>query len=223
MTATDWYNATKDAWLVVWDKFAGFFPQAFGALLILVVTGIVAYWLKRLVVYVLKVSGIQMVFEIAQVDTVLRRGGYKEDASTVIGNLFQWAVWITGLLATFSVLELNAINRFFNDMLGYLPMALEALGIFFVGLVIAAFIGRLVTGFLASLSLGWGVVIGSLVQGVLIAFAFFTAFFQLGIPFTLISTLFTGVVAAGAIAVGLAFGLGGQDTVRNLLSRFTKK
>ena len=223
MTATDWYNATRDAWLVVWEKFAGFFPKAFGALLILVVTGIVAYWLKRLVVYVLKVSGIQMVLEIAQVAATLRRGGYKEDSSTAIGNLFQWAVWIVGLLAAFTVLDLDAINRFFNDALGYLPIALEALGIFFVGLVIAAFVGRLVTAFLSALSLGWGIVIGGLVQAVLIAFAFLTAFFQLGIPFTLISTLFTGLVAAGAIAVGLAFGLGGQDTVRNLLGRFWKK
>lgn len=223
MNFTDWYNATKDSWLLVWDKFAGFFPKAFGALLILVVAWVVGYWVQRLIAQLLKLSGVQLVLEIAQVDTMLKKAGYKEDSSTAIANLFKWGAWITGLVAAVNILELGAVSRFFSDALGYLPLALEGLGIFFVGLVVAAFIGKLVTGFLGALNLGWGMIVGGLTQGIIIAFAFFAAFFQLGIPFTLLSTLFTGLVAAGAIAVGLSWGLGGQDTVRNLLSRFWKK
>ena len=38
----------------------------------------------------------------------------------------------------------------------------------------------------------------------------------------LIQTLFTGVVAALAIAAGLAFGLGGKEVAAGILSRFRK-
>ena len=53
--------------------------------------------------------------------------------------------------------------------------------------------------------------IGTIVFGVVLAFGIAAAADQLGIAQTLINTLFIGVVAALALAFGLAFGLGGRD------------
>ena len=42
---------------------------------------------------------------------------------------------------------------------------------------------------------------------------------QLGIATSLLNILFTAIVGAAALAAGLAFGLGGQDTARKYLDR----
>ena len=52
------------------------------------------------------------------------------------------------------------------------------------------------------------------------AFAIVVAINQLGIATNLITTLFTGFVAALAIALGLAFGLGGRDLASRTLENW---
>jgi len=53
----------------------------------------------------------------------------------------------------------------------------------------------------------------------IIGFAALVALEQLQIAPSLINELFGAIVAAAAIAFGLAFGLGGQDTARRYLNR----
>src|SRR5947208_315909 len=53
----------------------------------------------------------------------------------------------------------------------------------------------------------------------LIGFAALIALEQLQIAPSLLNILFTAIVGAAAIAFGLAFGLGGQDTAARWLSR----
>ena len=49
-------------------------------------------------------------------------------------------------------------------------------------------------------------------------FAIVVAVNQIGVATTLVNTLFMGVVGAAAIALGLAFGLGGQGTARQIVN-----
>ncbi|HKV01214.1 MAG TPA: hypothetical protein VJQ26_03755 [Ktedonobacteraceae bacterium] len=53
----------------------------------------------------------------------------------------------------------------------------------------------------------------------IIGFAALIALEQLQIAPALINELFGGLIAAAAIAMGLAFGLGGQETARKWLNR----
>src|SRR5438309_101402 len=58
--------------------------------------------------------------------------------------------------------------------------------------------------------------IGAIVFGAVLAFGIVAAADQLGVARTLINTLFMGVVAALALAFGLAFGLGGQQQAADI-------
>ena len=51
------------------------------------------------------------------------------------------------------------------------------------------------------------------------AFAIIVAVNQLGIAATLVNTLFMAIVGAAALAVGLAFGLGGRDVAAQIWQR----
>ncbi len=54
-------------------------------------------------------------------------------------------------------------------------------------------------------------------------FALLTAIFQLGIAPALIQTVVMGIIAGGALAFGLAFGLGGKQQASDILDQTLKK
>jgi small-conductance mechanosensitive channel len=58
--------------------------------------------------------------------------------------------------------------------------------------------------------------LGSVTKWAIWIFAALAALFQLGIGATFIQTLFTGVIVALALAIGLSFGLGGRDAARDV-------
>ena len=54
-------------------------------------------------------------------------------------------------------------------------------------------------------------------------FVFLVVLNQLGIASDLIRILFAGIVAMVALAGGLAFGLGGKETARDIIERLRKR
>ncbi len=56
-----------------------------------------------------------------------------------------------------------------------------------------------------------------------LVFVFLVVLNQLGIASDLIRILFAGIVAMVAIAGGLAFGLGGKDAAREIITELKKK
>jgi hypothetical protein len=58
--------------------------------------------------------------------------------------------------------------------------------------------------------------LGKLANGAVIAFAIIAAMNQVHVAAVVVNTLYIGLVAAVALALGLAFGLGGKDTAAQL-------
>lgn len=58
--------------------------------------------------------------------------------------------------------------------------------------------------------------LGRIAEIAIVAFAVIIAINQIGIAENLVNTLFVGIVAALALAFGLAFGLGGRDVASQL-------
>jgi hypothetical protein len=62
--------------------------------------------------------------------------------------------------------------------------------------------------------------LGRIAEIAIVAFAVVIAINQIGIAANLVNTLFIGLVAALALAFGLAFGLGGRDVAAQLTQRW---
>ena len=60
-------------------------------------------------------------------------------------------------------------------------------------------------------------------KSVIVFFTILVVLNQLGVAQDIIRILFTGIIGMLALAGGLAFGLGGKDMARDLLSELTKK
>ena len=76
---------------------------------------------------------------------------------------------------------------------------------------------------LTASNLGTADTVAIVVRYSIIVFASLAALAQLGIAKSMINTLFIGLVALLAIAGGLAFGLGGQDSAREWLDNVKKQ
>ena len=96
---------------------------------------------------------------------------------------------------------------------------LFAVLVLFLGVLAATFVADIVRGVFASTSIGSPTVFAAIARWAIIGFAAIIALEQLQIAQALLNVLFTAIVGGLAIAFGLAFGLGGQDSARRLLSR----
>jgi len=91
--------------------------------------------------------------------------------------------------------------------------------VLFLGALAATVVADIVRGATASANVGNPNLFANLARYAIIGFAALIALEQLQIAPALLNILFTAIVGSAAIALGLAFGLGGQDTARKWLSR----
>jgi small-conductance mechanosensitive channel len=101
------------------------------------------------------------------------------------------------------------------DWLGYAPLGWR-LELRLGGLAANA-LSSLVRGSTATGGLGNPEFLANLTRIAVMTFAIVIAVNQIGIATTLVNTLFMGFVGALALALGLAFGLGGRDTASQIV------
>jgi hypothetical protein len=145
--------------------------------------------------------------------------GVRQDASGVIASVVKWFVRLMTLVVAFDTLGLPAVSGVLQQLLLWLPNLIVGLVALVIGGLAANALSRLVRGSAAGAGLSNPDVLAAATRVAVWAFAVVVAVSQLGIATTLINTLLVGVVGAVALAVGLAFGLGGRDRAAQLLSR----
>ncbi len=111
------------------------------------------------------------------------------------------------------------MSNILNTLVAYIPNMFVAILVLFLGTLAATFVSDIVRGATASANVGNPTVFANIARYAIIAFAALVALEQLQIAPALLNELFGGIVLAAAIAFGLAFGLGGQDTARRWLAR----
>jgi hypothetical protein len=218
----DWGNSLADAWSMIWDRIVNFFPNVLGAFLILLIGWIVAVLLERLVDQLLRVIGVQGLSEKSKIEDALKKMNVKKDLSGLLAALVKWIVLIVVLLSAAQTLNLPTVADFFTRVLSYVPEVVSAAAILLIGVGLANFLSSVVDSVARGTDLGYADLIATLTKYAIIIFAFLAALVQLGVATVLIQTLFTGFVAFAAIAAGLAFGLGGQESARDFLDKLQK-
>jgi hypothetical protein len=103
--------------------------------------------------------------------------------------------------------------------LTYLPQVIVAVFILIAAAIIGEAMQRLVTHSAKAVSVRSANLLGTATRWAIWIFAILVALAQLGIGQPFLYTLFTGVVVAIALAVGLSFGLGGQAMAAEILSK----
>jgi hypothetical protein len=212
--------ALQSSLMDIWLGFARFFPRLFVALFIFLVGWFIANFVKKIVIQIVRSIKVDHALRGLNVEHLLKRAGFNLDSGAFVGGLVCWFIVIAFLVASFDVLGLTQVNIFLQQVvLIYLPQVIVAALIILVAAVIAEAMQKVVAGAAAAGGIRSANFAGSVARWSIWIFGILTAIFQLGVAAPFIQTLFTGIVVAIAIALGLAFGLGGQDAAARFIER----
>lgn len=213
-----WQSALSGSWNQVWYSTLLILPRILGAVLVLSIGLILAYWVKRLVIQGLKLVKFDSLTKGAGVEEYLKKADIKLTLSEIIATFFKWILVIVFFLAATEVLGLTAISTVLSGILGYVPNILAAALIFAASIIIAKFVDGLVRGAVAGIDKGVAKPAGRLARYAILIIGFFAAIDQLQIAQGLISTFFQGLTYTIVLVVGLSVGLGAKDLVSKALT-----
>lgn len=218
-----WANVLQQSFLNLTWGLVNFLPNLLAAIIIFVVGWLIGAGLGRLVAQVVAALKVDQALRAAGVEKVVERAGWKMNSGAFLGVLVKWFFIIVFLVAALDVLGLTEVTIFLRAVvLGYLPQVIVAVLILLAAAVVAEAAQKVVAGSAAAANLSSANLLGSIARWSIWIFAVLAALDQLGVtPF--VQTLFTGVVVALALAFGLAFGLGGQQSAARALDKMQKE
>jgi len=194
-----------------------FLPNLVIAIVIFIVGWLIGVGLGRVVKQIIDALRIDQALRPTGLERALSRAGFELSSGKFLGFLVKWFFIVIFLVASLDVLHLTTVNLFISDVvLGYLPQVIVAVLILFVAALIAEAVERVIAGSARAASIQAGF-IGKVARYAIWIFAILVALNQLNVATTFVQTLFTGVVIALAIAIGLAFGLGGQKAAERYI------
>ncbi|OGG67748.1 hypothetical protein A3H77_00040 [Candidatus Kaiserbacteria bacterium RIFCSPLOWO2_02_FULL_56_11] len=218
MVFTTWADVLNQSFQGLLSGLIGFIPNLVIAIIIFIIGWLIGLGLERIVKQVIDALRIDTALKAAGVERIVERAGYRLSSGLFIGILVKWFVIVVFLVAALDVLRLGAVNAFLGDVvLGYLPQVIVAVLILLVAAVVADAAQRVVTGTARAAGLQGANLLGSTARYAIWIFAILAALAQLQVATAFVQTLFMGVVIAVSLAVGLAFGLGGQQAAARYL------
>jgi len=222
MVVQTWTEVITASLQTLWSGFIGFLPNLLGAVIVFIIGWLIAVILGKLAAQVIRVLRIDQILEKIGFKKSLARANLKLNSGKFIGELIKWFFIIVFLMAATDILKLPQVTEFLKRILLYIPHLIVAVLILLAAVLISNFLQKLVKASVEAADLRGGNFLGSMTKWAVLVFAVLAALLQLGIVPALIQTIFTGLVAALAIAVGLAFGLGGKDLAGQILSKLKR-
>jgi len=212
----DFGNRLLDSLGHAFDVLLGFLPALIGAVILLaigwIISGIVANVVKRL----LQAAHFDQLMQHAGIDRVAGQLGLPANANELFAGLVKWFIRLIFLVAASNALGIPAISNILNAILLFLPAVIAALLIVIIGASLARVAGEAVS----RSAIGGGRGLGMIVQYTIVTVALFIALEQIGVGTTILTTLFGAIMLAVSIGAGLAFGLGGRDTAKQIVDNW---
>jgi small-conductance mechanosensitive channel len=220
MLLSNWSDVLTLSFQNLWVGVVNFVPNLVVAIIILILGWLIGALFGRAIWQVFKSLRVDDALRRAGFESLLRRGGVELDSGAFVGGLVKWFVIVIFLIAAFDVLGLSQVNFFLQDVvLGYLPRVLAAALVLLVAGVIGDVVGRVVVTAAKTAEVQSAHFAGAVAKWAVWIFAILVALSHLGIAAAFSQTLFTGFVIAVSLALGLSFGLGGQEAAARFLER----
>jgi Conserved TM helix len=198
-----------------------FLPRVLLAIAILIVGWLVAKAVRFALVKTLRALNFNVITDKAGIDAFLRQGGGEIDTIRVLGALAYWLVILAAIMIAFNSLDLAYVTDLVGRVVLFVPRVMVAVVILVFGAYFARFVSGALTVYLKNIGAGEAALLGRLSLYAIMAFVILIALDQLGLGEILRQT-FLILIAAVALGLALAFGLGGQHRAAELIERWTR-
>jgi small-conductance mechanosensitive channel len=219
----DWGTVTLQALQTAWQGFLNFIPVLIGAIIVFVIGWFIAIGVGKLIAEILARLKFNKLFEKTGWKGALEKAELKVNPSDFIGAICKWILVIVFLLAAVEILGFVQFANFLRSVISWLPNLVVAIAIFVVAIILADILEKIVRAGVKKLELGYAEFLGAVVRWAIYVFAGLAILLQLGVTPTIINTLVIGFVGMIALALGLAFGLGGKEAAAKLIEKIGEK
>lgn len=203
-----------------------FIPQFLAGLIVLLIGLVLSALLKDVVISFFRFLGLEKWLDNFSKWFEKLKGEKKPGAAVwinLLGELVRWTVVILFLIPAAETWGLPKVTDVLNQILLYLPNVFVAVIVGFVGLAISNLVYEIARNAVSEMGSSSSKLLANIGRYGVIFFTALVVLNQLGVASDLIRILFTGIVAMLALAGGLAFGLGGQESAKIALREFLSR
>ena len=147
-----------------------------------------------------------------------RAAGRGVDPVHAVGRLVFWLVMLGVIFLSSAAFGMERLSEIFVMMLNFIPTLVAGIVIIILGIILGEFLRGLI---LASAGTVEGVnTLAKLAKAAVVLIAVFMAIQQVGVAPEIVTTAFTLILGAIALATGLAFGLGNRELAGEITRRW---
>ncbi len=208
----------------VYNAIALYLPKFLVALVIALVGYFIAVTLDKWVVKIAKKLKLDSLISKTNLDEQLEDAGVKLKISKFLGTAVRWIILIITILIVADMYNLVVVQSFITGILGIIGKIIVALFVFAIAVYAARFAGSLGRAVAEYVEFGSPKLISDIIKGIIYFVAVIQILDILGAVqiIALIGSLIQAVFYGAALAVGLAFGLGGQEKAKDFIERVRK-
>lgn len=207
-------------------KVVSFLPNFIIGIIILLAGWLFGLILGRATVHIFEITKISHLVGKLGFNHITKKSGHNISVGIFFGELIKWSVIVAFSLAAANIFGLYYISSFLLSILSYLPSVFIAGFILIIANVFANLAEKVIDGSARAAGLRVSYA-GTIAKYAVLLTGVLAALNQLGIISVFANALFIGIIAALALAFGLAFGLGGKEAASRAIEKiendFTKK
>jgi hypothetical protein len=143
-----------------------------------------------------------------------------QSAARVVARTIFWVIILFSIAVVTQVLGMTLLSSWFNDLIHYIPNLLAVLFILILGIVAGKLLGDLIASAAVKAGMTNGTQLGRVVYVLILALSVIIAIDQIGIDIQFLTNILTLIIASLLFSASLAFGLGAQTSVSNILGSY---
>jgi hypothetical protein len=219
----DWGEAITTSMAQALSLLLAAVPRIIGFIVIVAIGWFIAALIAKAVAALLRSIRFNDMAERSGFAGFVANTGVETDPSGFIADIAKWFIRLITLVVGFDALGLPAVSDVLRQLLLWLPNLAVAIAVLILGGLAANWLAGLVRASAAKADLGNPDLLASIARVATWAFAIVAALNQIGIARELVNTLFIATVGALALALGLAFGIGGRDTAAEVVREWYER
>ena len=216
-------DIVRNSLMTLWGGVALFLPRFIAAIVVFLVGWLIAELLGKLAYHVVKTVHLDNALSKVGFRQAWERSGFKLNTPMLFYELVKWFFVVVFLMAATNILGLGQVSDFLKTVVFYLPNVIVAMVILLIGILVAKFLEGFVKASVKAAGLMSANFLGALTKWAVFVFSLLIALAQLKVADDIIKIVITGLIAAGALAMGLAFGLGGVKHAEQMIGDLRRR
>ena len=216
-------DIVRSSLLTLWGGVALFLPRFIAAVVVFLVGWLIAELLGKLAYHVVKILHLDNALSKVGFRQAWERSGFRLNTPMLFYELVKWFFVVVFFIAATNIMGLIQVSEFLRTVVFYLPNVIVAAVILLIGILVAKFSEGLVKASVKAAGLMSANFLGALAKWAVFVFSLLIALAQLKVADDIIKIVITGLIAAGALAMGLAFGLGGVKHAEQMIGDLRRR